>query len=98
MRNQRDTIPVTAAGESLPSRRLLLRTTLASIGCFALVAGTGLPAEAKMSLKAAGYQTTGKDGQNCANCALFRPPSACTLVAGDVIPAGWCRFYSKKGG
>ena len=62
-----------------------------------IVAGTVMPAEAKMAQKAAGYQETpAKDGSNCANCALFKAPSSCTLVDGTVSPNGWCRFYSKK--
>jgi hypothetical protein len=79
------------------SRRDLLRGAAVTVGAAAIVAGTVLPAEAKMAAKAAGYQDTpGKDGSNCASCALFKAPSSCTLVDGAVSANGWCRFYSKK--
>ncbi|MDA8404173.1 MAG: hypothetical protein M0Z56_08260, partial [Desulfobacteraceae bacterium] len=38
------------------------------------------PAQAKMSQKVAEYQLTPKDNQTCANCALYRAPSSCTLI------------------
>jgi hypothetical protein len=60
----------------------------------AVIAAT--PAQAKMSQKAAEYQTTPKGNESCANCTLYRAPSACTLIDGTVVPAGWCRFYAKK--
>ena len=79
------------------SRRDLFRGAAATVGAAAIVAGTVMPAEAKMAQKAAGYQETpAKDGSNCASCALFKAPSSCTLVDGTVSPNGWCRFYSKK--
>jgi hypothetical protein len=83
-------------GDQSLSRRLLLRSAVATIGGVAAVLGMGSPAEARMSQKAAGYQLTPKNGQSCANCSLFKPPSACTLVDGVVVAAGWCRFYDKK--
>ena len=78
------------------SRRLLLKASVTAIGGVVAVLGMGSPAEARMSQKAAGYQLTPKDGQSCANCSLFKAPSACTLVDGVVVAAGWCRFYDKK--
>jgi len=86
-----------AAKLSPVSRRDLLRGAAVTVGAAAIVAGTMLPAEAKMTEKAAAYQDTpNKDGANCASCALFQAPSSCTLVDGTVSPNGWCRFYSKK--
>jgi|SRR5271154_1373533 len=85
------------ANLSLVSRRDLFRGAAATVGGVAIVAGTVMPAEAKMTLKAAGYQDTpNKDGSNCASCALFKAPSSCTLVDGTISANGWCRFYSKK--
>jgi hypothetical protein len=26
-------------------------------------------------------------------CAQFRPPHDCTIVAGEVSPNGWCKFF-----
>ena len=87
-----------AGAESLSpvSRRDLLRGAAATIGGAAIVVGTSLPAQAKMSEKAAGYQETPKDGASCASCALFKAPNSCTLVDGEISPNGWCRFYAKK--
>ena len=78
------------------SRRALFQGIAVSAGGAALVAIGTLPAEAKMTFKAAGYQETPKGDQNCGNCALFKAPSSCTLVDGSISPTGWCRFYSKK--
>ena len=80
---------------SLQSRRHVMQTAACAIsGIFAVMAAT--PAQAKMTQKAAEYQATPKDNQNCANCALYKAPASCTLVEGDVVPTGWCRFYKKK--
>lgn len=83
-------------GETGLSRRQILRGAAIAAGSAAVLAGTVVPAQAKMSQKAAGYQGTPKDGASCATCALFTPPSSCNLVDGTISPNGWCRFYSKK--
>jgi High potential iron-sulfur protein len=44
------------------------------------------------------YQATPKGDQQCSNCSLFQPPSACTLVDGTISPSGWCKFWVKKAG
>jgi hypothetical protein len=44
------------------------------------------------------YQATPKGDQQCGNCSLFQPPSACTLVDGTISPSGWCKFWVKKAG
>jgi hypothetical protein len=51
------------------------------------------PARQKVSQAEAQYQDTPKGGFSCAACALFRPPRACAVVAGDISPSGWCRFF-----
>jgi len=51
-----------------------------------------------MAQTAVGYQATPKGDQQCSNCSLFQPPSACTLVDGAVDPSGWCKFWIKKAG
>jgi len=81
------------------SRRSLLRgATLAAGGAvFVATTMTAQRAEAKMGQTAAAYQSTPKDGQSCANCGLFEAPSTCRLVDGQVSPAGYCRFFVKKG-
>ncbi len=80
------------------SRRNVLRGgALTMSGAVVLAtAMTAQRAEAKMAQKAAGYQTTPKDGQSCDSCALFITPASCKLVDGAVSPSGYCRFYVKK--
>ncbi len=51
-----------------------------------------------MAQTAVTYQTTPKGDQQCSNCSLFQPPSACTLVDGTISPSGWCKFWVKKAG
>jgi hypothetical protein len=81
--------------QGMHSRRALMRKAACAIaGIAAAIAAS--PAEAKMSQKVAEYQATPKDGQSCANCALYRAPSSCTLIDGNIAPSGWCRFYAKK--
>jgi hypothetical protein len=80
------------------SRRDMLRNaTVIAGGVAALAAAfTATRAEAKNSQAAAAYQATPKNGQSCATCALFRPPSSCLMVEGTISPDGWCKFYVKK--
>lgn len=80
------------------SRRGLFRSAAALIGGVTAFAIAGTQAIAKMAQKAAGYQPTPKGDQSCATCALFKTPSSCTLVDGDIAAAGWCRFFAKKTG
>ena len=81
--------------QGMHSRRALIRKAACAIGGIA-AAMAASPAQAKMSQKVAEYQATPKDGQSCANCALYRAPASCTLIDGNVAPTGWCRFYAKK--
>jgi hypothetical protein len=78
------------------SRRLLFRSAAATLGGLAAILGMGLPAQAKMTQQASGYQASPKGDQSCATCALFTAPSSCTLIDGTISPSGWCRFYAKK--
>jgi hypothetical protein len=80
------------------SRRIVL---LRSAGCAAGAAALLLPlrqAKAKMKQPAAAYQDTPKGDQQCSNCSLFQEPNECTLVEGNISPAGWCKFWVKKMG
>ncbi len=78
------------------SRRRILGLALTTLGSLFVMIANAPQAVAKMAQKAAGYQTTAKNGQSCATCALFKAPSSCTLVDGTIVPDGWCRFYAKK--
>jgi High potential iron-sulfur protein len=63
----------------------------------AVFAGGALPAVAADNKAQFKYQDKpGKNGEKCSGCALFKPPSACTLVTGKISPNGWCTAWSKK--
>lgn len=80
------------------SRRQLFRGAAVIVGGVAVFAATmtAQPAKAGMTKQASGYQGTPKGAQRCDNCAQFKAPSSCNLVAGDISPAGWCRLWVKK--
>ena len=54
-------------------------------------------AKAKMTQKEAAYQDSPKGDQQCDQCKLFQPPSACTEVEGEISPKGWCKIFQPKG-
>jgi hypothetical protein len=95
MSNDKRLIAIRGADQAL-SRRGLLQTAVATIGGATALVCMALPAEAKMTQKAAAYQLTPKGAQSCANCAEFKAPSSCTLVDGTIVAGGWCRFYAPK--
>ncbi|HSC17946.1 MAG TPA: hypothetical protein VLC74_03435 [Rhizomicrobium sp.] len=78
------------------SRRQILRSAALTAGGVVVLFAALSPADAKMSYQASGYQPTPKGDQNCAGCSLFKTPSSCILVDGNISPNGWCRFYRKK--
>jgi hypothetical protein len=77
------------------SSRLLRRTlVLASLaGASAILGISTTTAQQKMSQAEAEYQDRPKGGLFCAACTLFRPPRSCQVVAGDISPNGWCKFF-----
>jgi secreted PhoX family phosphatase len=77
------------------SRRQLFRGAAAAAGGAALLLSTTLPAEAKVTQQAAGYQTTPHGDQNCASCTHFKAPASCVLVEDPIAPTGWCKLYAK---
>lgn len=81
-------------------RRFLRLATLALGGAAAACVG-GRQAAAQQSKQAAGYQNSPNGGQRCADCQYFRAGSrTCQIVAGEISPNGWCRFYrgASRGG
>jgi hypothetical protein len=89
--------PSLSPTKDISRRSLLQGATFAAGGAaLAVAAATTQRAEAKMAEKAAGYQTSPKDGKSCKDCALFIAPSSCKLVDGTISPSGWCRFFVQK--
>jgi hypothetical protein len=92
---------------SLTSKPATRRKLL--IGAAAL---TGLPilgaateaAAAGISKADAKYQTTPKGAQQCSKCLYFvagatpKAAAKCKLVAGAIVPQGWCQLYAQKSG
>ncbi len=86
------------------SRRSLLGGGMMIAGGVAVLATAAVATRAsaaetepvKLSQAEAGYQTSPKNGQRCADCTYFKAPSSCNLVSGSISRAGWCKkFYAK---
>ena len=86
--------------ETATGRRALLARagllSLAASGIAIAVPHAAAAADEKMTPKDAEYQPTPKNGQFCAKCQLFQPPTACKIVLGKVSPQGWCTFFQTK--
>ena len=80
------------------SRRQLFHGAAAAAGGAALLLSTSLPAEAKVTQQAAGYQNSPHGDESCASCTHFKAPSTCLLVEDPIVPTGWCKLYAKPGG
>ncbi|PPQ30653.1 high-potential iron-sulfur protein [Rhodopila globiformis] len=76
---------------SAASRRQVLCAGLAVAGG---LAAAGARAQEKIAPEMVQYQRTPKDGNKCATCVNFEPPDTCKIVAGKVIPEGWCIAYA----
>jgi len=42
------------------------------------------------------YQYRPHGEERCGNCVMFRPPNACTDVAGTIVRNGWCKIWAAK--
>ena len=38
----------------------------------------------------------GTDTEQCSQCSMFRSPSSCTLVEGEIKPDGVCDYFDRK--
>ena len=79
--------------EMLARRRLI---AAAGAGLFMLqaCARAGVQqSEEKLSKPDTAYQDLPKNDQQCSECTKFQPPKGCSVVAGDISPKGWCKFY-----
>jgi High potential iron-sulfur protein len=83
--------------QALSRRTVVVRSLACAAGAAASLAPVD-QASAKMAQKIAEYQETPRGEQQCSNCNLFQEPNACTLVDGEISPAGWCKFWIKKTG
>ena len=82
------------------SRRAVVKTGLALLagGAVAGVAAQRARAQEKIAQAQVQYQTMPKDGAECDKCVNWVPPNACKIVAGNIVPKGWCVAYAPKEG
>jgi secreted PhoX family phosphatase len=89
---------------SVASSRVLSRRNFLKVSVTgAAIASTGglsgcmsRPMAAGNTTKAlALYQETPNRGERCAGCTHFEKPNGCEIVAGEISPNGWCRFYER---
>ena len=81
--------------KSTRTRRHVLRAGLAVAGGIAAVGAEAQQAQ-KIAQKMVQYQTTPKDGQKCDICVNWEPPNACKIVAGTIVPNGYCIAFAPK--
>jgi hypothetical protein len=78
------------------SRRLAVKGIPCLAGALlAAKAKQGL-AQEKLSKTEAKYQDHPNGQQRCGICLQFKPPGACQVVAGTVVPTGWCQFFAGR--
>lgn len=82
------------------SRRSVMKTGLALLAGSAAAGAVVKQAAAQEKIEQAQvlYQTMPKDGAECDKCVNWVPPNACTIVAGNINPKGWCVAFAPKGG
>jgi hypothetical protein len=98
MSNDNDVIlsrAVKKADPSNVSRRQLFRGAVITAGGAAILLSATLPAEAKVTQQAAGYQNSPHGDQSCSSCTHFKAPASCLLVEDPIAPTGWCKLYAK---
>lgn len=86
-------------GRGRISRRDFIRTAAVAGGGAVIAVGFINSASAqpkKLSQQQAHYQPVPKSGHRCQTCALWKPPTECVSVEGQVSPAGWCMLYQPK--
>ena len=84
-------------------RTILIRAAaLSSLPLLALA--TGAEAAGTLPKANANYQDKPKGGKACSMCAYYIPgakpsaPGQCKVVAGAIVPTGWCTLFAAKPG
>lgn len=80
-------------------RRSVLQAGLGLIAAGAATRAMTAPAAAqeKLAQDLVQYQKTPKDGQQCDACVNWVAPNACNIVAGTIVPTGYCVAFAPKG-
>ena len=76
------------------SRRAMLCAGAAAVAAVGVASRAS--AQQKIDKSLVLYQEKPKDGQECDKCLHFQPPNACAIVAGTIIPTGWCGAFAPK--
>jgi hypothetical protein len=71
---------------------------ISALGSTSLLVGMAHLAEAgtKVWQSAVRYQPAPRYGQDCQHCYQFVTPHGCKMVAGDIVPTGWCGLWVKN--
>ena len=86
---------------AMASRRAAIKTALAVVVGGAVTARAAMAqrvAQEKIAQEQVQYQGEPKDGAQCNKCVNWQAPNACTIVAGEIKPTGWCVAYAPKEG
>jgi hypothetical protein len=86
---------------TISRRRLMERAGLAAVALGGALAGLGGFGRARadaqrLTQTQAQYRPRPNGIQRCEICLQFAPPKSCKLVAGEISPKGWCRFFAAK--
>ena len=83
------------------TRRGVLKAGLTAVGGLAAAAGSARAAshgqrlaQDKIAQAQVQYQTSPKDGQECDKCVNWEAPNGCKIVAGTIVPNGWCIAFA----
>ena len=75
-----------------PSRRSVL-IAAAGVAPFLTL---GVAKAGTLSQDSVNYQFSPNDGRHCSLCKYFQAPHSCQMVAGNIVPDGYCKLFQKK--
>lgn len=76
------------------SRRTILCAGAAAVASVGVA--TRAVAQQKIDKSLVLYQDHPHEDQQCSKCLHFEPPSSCAIVAGPIVPTGWCGAFAPK--
>lgn len=50
----------------------------------------------KLAKTAVKYTSTGTRSEHCAICMHYQNRTTCKIVAGPIVPQGWCNQFKRK--
>jgi hypothetical protein len=84
------------------TRRTILIGAATLAGLPLLAAGTQANAAGTMPKANVHFQTTPKGANQCSKCNYFLPGAdpkgagLCKIIAGPIVPTGWCTMFAPK--